>query len=963
MKLEFINEFKIVFTLFFFCFFYNSVPAQQKIDYASNRNLSVNKVIRIGKAIDSLSLVVSDDYDLPLNEFHIYFLQLSYKNVPVFGKIETRVSNDDQDLKSIMENSYSNLVFEESKGKPCLDANNALMALLQKLNILNVRLGHSIKTSNHKLDFGKMGISETDIIVQKMWYPIKEENYVLAWQIELTPQSTTTAVVYWLSAYSLDFLASTDYTVEESLIEADTLSSIISHDHTNETEISSMINLSANTPLNAAYSVSPYPFENSAQSTSILFNPWMNNQNVLSADYSWHFDGYRLHDSTRGNNVWVQEDLDNNNLTRGRCALSQTPLPSLSFLYSYDSAQSPLSFTNQQYAFTNLFYWCNFLHDFFQTIGFDEASGNFQFYNYNNGLANDGLIADAQDAGRFNNANFTTPPDGISPRMQLYLFNKTIPMRDASLDNGIIIHEYTHGVANRLTGGPSAANCLSNSEQPGEGWSDYFALMLTTDWRNAGIEDGAIERSIGTYVLGQQKSGKGIRDYYYSTNKEVNPLHYGMMATMEGNAHKIGEIWCATLWDLTWLLVRNYGIDSNMLDPFFSGGNTIAMKLILEGMRLQPCSPGFLDSRNAILLADTLFFQGKYSCLIWKAFAGRGMGFMATQGSTNNTNDQTESFSEAAGVKIKSYSNVIMQHEGMNVRIIHRIVSGNCNPMVNYKLTDTLPLNATYVEGGNFDSTSRTISFSINLGSGETAEYSFIYKITEGAYYPKLISFKDSVSNFSIDSFWNKNNASSNNWMASNLLFVSPPHSFFSATTNYTSENILTTKMPFQLPVASAAVLTFNHQYQMEAGWDGGVVELSSDNGSTWIDLGPYIITEGYDTKIKTSENPLSGRFAFTGISTNFKTSRVDLSFWEGKSILIRFRMGTDESISLTGWYIDDIMVKDSSRVLVKAALSDHNNFILAKDKIAIEVMPALVCSCFTLTSNNKREITKQQKK
>jgi hypothetical protein len=531
-----------------------------------------------------------------------------------------------------------------------------------------------------------------------------------------------------------------------------------------------------------------------------------------------------------------------------------------------------------------------------------------------------------------------------------------MPMRDASLDNGIIIHEYTHGVTNRLTGGPSTTNCLSNAEQPGEGWSDYFALMLTTDWRKAGIEDGAIPRSIGAFVLGQQQSGKGIRDYYYTTNKALNPLHYGMMAAMEGNAHKIGEIWCATLWDLTWMLIRNHGIDSNILDPNISGGNTIAMKLVLEGIRLQPCSPGFLDARNAILLADTLFFQGKYSCLIWKAFAGRGMGFKAIQGSSNNTFDQTESFSDAAGVQIKSYSNVIMQHEGMDVRVTHRITSGNCNPIVNYMLTDTLPLNTTYVNGGNFESSSRTVSFQINLGAGESAEYSFIYKIIEGAYYPKRIPFKDSVSIFSIDSFWMKNNTSPNNWVVSNLQFVSSPYSFFSVTPNYTSENTLTTQMPVQLPVASAAVLSFSHHYQMEASWDGGVVELSSDSGSTWVDLGPYFITEGYDTRIKTSENPLSGRFAFTGISTNFKTSRIDLSFWEGKSILIRFRVGTDESISLTGWYIDDIMIKDSSRVLVNTSLIDNNNFIIAKDKIEVEVMPALVCSCFTLSSKNNQK-------
>ncbi|MEG0930953.1 M36 family metallopeptidase, partial [Algoriella sp.] len=50
---------------------------------------------------------------------------------------------------------------------------------------------------------------------------------------------------------------------------------------------------------------------------------------------------------------------------------------------------------------------------------------------------------------------------------------------DGSLDNGIIAHEYGHGISNRLTGPISNANCLNNLEQMGEGWSDFFGLMIT----------------------------------------------------------------------------------------------------------------------------------------------------------------------------------------------------------------------------------------------------------------------------------------------------------------------------------------------------------------------------------------------------------------------------------------------------------------------------------------------------
>ena len=43
---------------------------------------------------------------------------------------------------------------------------------------------------------------------------------------------------------------------------------------------------------------------------------------------------------------------------------------------------------------------------------------------------------------------------------------------DGDADNGVICHEFSHGISNRLTGGPSQASCLANAEQMGEGWSD-----------------------------------------------------------------------------------------------------------------------------------------------------------------------------------------------------------------------------------------------------------------------------------------------------------------------------------------------------------------------------------------------------------------------------------------------------------------------------------------------------------
>jgi len=67
--------------------------------------------------------------------------------------------------------------------------------------------------------------------------------------------------------------------------------------------------------------------------------------------------------------------------------------------------------------------------------------------------------------------------------------------------------------------------------------------------------------------------------------------------------------------------------------------------LVMEGMKLQPCEPGMVDGRDAILLADQLLYAGANECLIWSVFAKRGLGFNADQGDTDDRFDQVENFS------------------------------------------------------------------------------------------------------------------------------------------------------------------------------------------------------------------------------------------------------------------------------------------------------------------------------
>lgn len=215
-------------------------------------------------------------------------------------------------------------------------------------------------------------------------------------------------------------------------------------------------------------------------------------------------------------------------------------------------------------------------------------------------------------------------------------------VKDGDFDNGIIAHEYGHGISTRLTGGASNSNCLSNSEQMGEGWSDWFGLMLTMESGDAGAD----VRGIGTYASDQPVTGRGIRPAPYSTDFAVNNFTYGSSnnTAQVSEPHGVGFVFATVLWDLNWALVDQYG---GIPDPDLyggTGGNNIAMKLVIEGLKLQPCNPGMIDGRDAILQADQLLNNGIHQCLIWEVFAKRGFGFSADQGSSASRTDQTEAF-------------------------------------------------------------------------------------------------------------------------------------------------------------------------------------------------------------------------------------------------------------------------------------------------------------------------------
>lgn len=248
---------------------------------------------------------------------------------------------------------------------------------------------------------------------------------------------------------------------------------------------------------------------------------------------------------------------------------------------------------------------------------------------------------------------------------------------DGDLDNGIIAHEYGHGVSTRLAGGRLTTTCLRNSEQQGEGWSDFFAYMLTMK----NTDSPTVGRGIGNFANGTTVNGNGIRKYKYSTDMSVNPFTFSSTNSMiyknasgvdQIDVHAVGSVWATMLWDLAWAYINKYGFDSDVVNG--AGGNNKVMQIVIDGLKLQPCNASFVQARDAIIAADQAKTGGQDFCMIWDVFARRGLGFSASSG-TNAVGSNT-----STGTTLTNYINGIKdQVDAFDIPA----PSSNCSTLVN----------------------------------------------------------------------------------------------------------------------------------------------------------------------------------------------------------------------------------------------------------------------------------------
>ncbi len=1054
---------KIIINLLFLCFVFTAFS--QSGDEAVVKNKIVLSASRIGlSASDVQDAIILKNYtDKNTGIQHLY-LQQTYAGIPVYNSIKTLAFKNEQLLYSSGEFSFK---IKRQIANPTLtiQPQEAIGKAALHLHLPVAEAAFSFvrnETINHINNqiFSAQKIAKKNIETGLCWTADSLGKWHLAWNVSIDVANSPDWWNVRVDATSGTIINKNNFTVYEK--------------NNGENKPSYNYFSPPNGAANASYNVVPFPAENTnIANISTVTNPWeMAGTNNKATTLGWHYDGTTTYNISRGNNVFAYDDSANKNAP-GSVATSVTALPDLSFSFTPDFNLNTSLSVNKSSAITNLFYWNNLMHDVMYQYGFDEPAGNFQANNLGRGgLGNDFVLAESHDGSGLNNSNFSTPDDGTSGRMQMYLWdavkqpsfvvrtpsfiagsdssiesgfsrkNKLIavgpvsgsivlyntdtlacsdtlpinlkgkialiyrgnctfvqkvknaqnagaiavvmvntqgsalltmggtdtsivipailisygngsaiynalkngnpvtatltgtPLLDGDFDDGIICHEYGHGITHRLTG--ANASCMSNNERPDEGWSDYFALMMTQNWAKTNLTDSAKPRTIGTYVFGEAATGNGIRTYPYSTNMTVNPHTYKDLLS-NGEVHYIGEIWCSTLWDMTWGIINQEGsINTNIYDAKGSGGNVIALQLVIEGEKLQACSPGFLDARDAILVADSILYNSRHKCTIWNAFARRGMGASAVQGSSDNTSDGTAAF-DVPTLHLHTETLPAINDE-LTTKIT---VSCECGlPQSNYQLVDTIP-SAFTVAGSSPQASTQGNQVAWSLNNFTTIGQSNVYSVTllpnDTAGCTRDTVVYDDRDAHTSGGFTSTTARGSAGWTASTTHAHSGTHSWF-APDGATATDVSLVSNEF-IPT-DFSVLSFYHYFNTEAGYDGGMIDVSTDGGNSWISTAPLFISNGYNGVIY-SFNPTDTSYgttpmpAFTGGSkdSGFVHSFIDLSSFSGKKLKLRFRMYTDLGTAYDGWYVDDITMTDGCGGLQRIGLQ-NNNTVLTGAKV-----------------------------
>ena len=536
---------------------------------------------------------------------------------------------------------------------------------------------------------------------------------------------------------------------------------------------------------------------------------------------------------------------------------------------------------------------------------------------------------------------------------------------DGALDTTIVAHEWGHVISGRLI---SDGNGLTTNQAGGlgEGWGDFSGLLLMVRADDVASPAGA--GFAGAYPNGAYATSGGGADFYFGirrvpysidftkdplTFKHIAngtplptnvPISYGEDGSFNAEVHATGEVWATMLWECYAALLR---------DPrhSFAQAQDLMKRYYVASLKLTPPDPTLLEARDAVLAAAFAVDEADYR-LFWGAFARRGAGVGAEGPGKDSTTNQgvVESFFVGNDVQIIAgplTDNVIScDHDGIlddgEVGTFSLAIR-NAGPDLLTSATVTLSSaspGVTFLDGDTikleplepFGSTSIKVRTQIH-GAKPIDPIAIDVNVSDPSFDKGRVRHAVVTTRYQADEAANASTVDhvdtrGTSWivggddaagMAQQWTRIASGTDMAWGVPNATvpAEQLLTSRK-FTLE-GSTFELAFRHRWSFRVSrqggdLDGGVVEVSVDNGKSWKDLSGYG-TVDYTSTLVTGrgDSTLEGRKAYgnksPGYPDQWVSSRVKVDLEaQPAGVMVRFRTASGQRFAgAPGWEVDNI--------------------------------------------------------
>jgi hypothetical protein len=541
-------------------------------------------------------------------------------------------------------------------------------------------------------------------------------------------------------------------------------------------------------------------------------------------------------------------------------------------------------------------------------------------------------------------------------------------MHDGTIDNTVVAHEWGHYLHHRLVlCGQSSCGGMS------EGFGDFNALLLVVKEGDA-LDNVAFPISqYASAGLDKNASYFGIRRAPYSTSLSINPFtftHIRRAATLPygaplsassvdmSEAHNVGEIWASLLFEGYTNVIK---VGNAAGRPFAESKRRMADYLV-AGLKATPVEPTFGEQRDAILSAAWAAAKGDPSrsddfLALARGFAKRGLGVGAVvpPPESESLNEAVESMSLQGELAVGSLTiddsvtscdadgkldsgesgqaTLLIRNTGWTTLQNSRVKLATTDAVVKFDNAGVVQIPELLPFG------EATVRFGVSVASGSNNRS--LLRVSVNATNPDAFTVSADVP---IELLYNYDDvpsvAESDDFESDRSTWsVSPQkvavweregdalnHVWHGADLGTSSDESLVSPL-LSVRGDVPLIINFSQRYSFEEGpspagtgsvaYDGAVLEVSEDGGSTWRDISSYV-NPGYTGTIfaygdeeEPEPNVLAKRKAWTGKSAGYPAfTRVSLDLGTklaGQDIKLRFRIGTDGGAGAPGWDIDDI--------------------------------------------------------